>query len=192
MIRTVFSPTFRSQFKDSEARIENITNLLTLQVYTAGFRSSMLRDQEISKLLSGIADTKPNHLAIPLPVRFLQVMPRNDNYYERGSVIDQIDITLAGQGSRLSSVALHGLIGCGKSSIATEYVHRNLGFYEAILCFDASDRVKLERQFVQVARHLGFVAQGEGVSTLRKSVTDWLSTTGMSQTSLTQSFRSDI
>lgn len=155
----------------------------------------MLRDQEISKFLSGIADNISDRVTVSLPalpVRFLQVMPRDDRYYERCSVMNQMATMLAGQGSRLSSVALHGFVGCGKSSIATEYVHRNLDLYEAIMCFDAGDRVKLERQVVQLARHLGFAAQGEDASTLRRFVMDWLSTTGRTRTGLTQLFQSDI
>lgn len=192
MIRTAFSPSFQHQFKKAEARIESITKVLVLQVHTAGIHSSMLRDQEISKLLSGIADDVSDRLTVRPPVRFLQVMPRNHRYYERGSVMDQLATMLADQDSRLSSVALHGYIGCGKSSIATEYVHRSLGLYEAIMCFDAGDRVKLERQVVQLARHLGFTAQGENASTLRRFVMDWLSTTGKTQLLLPPSFQSDM
>lgn len=151
----------------------------------------MLRDQEISKLLGGIADDISDRVTVRLPIRFLQAMPRNDRYYERGSVIDQIATLLGGQGSRLCSVALHGSVGCGKSSIATEYVHRYLELYEAIMCFDVGERVKLERQFVQLARYLGFAA-GEDAVTMRRFVTDWLSTTGMTQKLLKQWSQSDI
>ena len=179
MIRTAFSHSFQHQFKKTEARIKSITELLVLHVDTAGIHSSMRRDKEISRLLGGIADAAAcDPLALRLPVRFLQAMPRDDRYYERALVMDQIATLLAGQGSRLSSVVLHGFVGCGKSSIATEYIHRNLGLYQAIMCFNADDKVKLERQFVQLARHLGFAAQGEDASTSRRHVMDWLSTTG--------------
>ena len=191
-MRTAFSPCFQDQFKKSEARIKSITERLFLQVHTAGIDSSMRRDQEIARLLRGIANDVPDHSAVHLPVRFLQAMPRNDRYYERGSVMDQMGILLAGQDSRLSSVALHGFVGCGKSSIAAEYVYRNLNLYQAVMCFDASDRVKLERQIVQFARHLGFAAQGEDASTGRRFVKDWLSTTGMTKTLHVQRFASDF
>ena len=186
MIRTAFLPSFQDQFKKSEARIKSITKVVVLQVQTASIRSSMLRDQEISKLLSGTADDISDRLTVRLPIRFLQLMPRNDRYYERSSVLDQIATLLAGQESRLSSVALHGSVGCGKSSIATEYVHRHLGLYEAVMCFDAGERVKLERQVVQLARHLGFASHGEDAGTMRRFVMDWLSTTGMYDTRLFQ------
>ena len=152
----------------------------------------MLRDREISKLLGGIADNISDRLTVRLPIRFLQAMPRNDRYYERGSVIDQMATFLGGQGSRLGSVALHGSVGCGKSSIAAEYVHRNLELYEAIMCFDAGESVKLERQIVQLARYLGFAAQGEDAITMRRFVMDWLSTTSMTQKLLKQWSQSDI
>ena len=180
-MRTAFSPSFQCQFLNIEARIKNITEVLALHVQTAGFHSSMRRDQKISSLLSGIVDDASDRLKVRLPVRFLQIMPRNDRYYERGLVMDQMATLLAGQCSRLSSVALHGFVGCGKSSIATEYVHRNSFLYEAIMCFDAGDGVKLESQFVQLARHLGFAARGEDAGTSRRLVLDWLSTTGAVQ-----------
>ena len=192
MVRTALSPSFQHQFKESESRIESITKVVELEVHTAGIVSSMRRDQAILKLLGGMADRTPTRLSFPLPIQFLQIMPRNDRYYERGSVMDQIAAFLAGQDSRLSSVALHGFEGCGKSSIATEYVHRSLKLYEAIMCFDARDSLKLETQFVQVARRLGFAAQGEDSNTLRKLVMDWLSTTGMIPILLFQRSRSNI
>ena len=180
-MRTAFSPSFHCQFLNTETRIKNITEVLALHVQTAGVHSSMRRDQKISSLLSGIVDDASDRLTVRLPVRFLQIMPRNDRYYERGLVMDQMATLLAGQCSRLSSVALHGVVGCGKSSIATEYVHRNSFLYEAIMCFDAGDGVKLESQFVQLARHLGFAARGEDAGTSRRLVLDWLSTTGAVQ-----------
>lgn len=179
MVRTAFSPSFQHQFKEIESRIKSTTDRLVLYVHTAGFQSSMRRDKEISRLLGGIANTAAcDSLALRLPVRFLQTMPRDDRYYERALIMDQMAALLAGQGSRLSSVALHGSVGCGKSAIATEYVHRSLDQYQAILCFDAADTVKLEKQFAQLARHLGFAAEGEDASTSRRHVTEWLSTTG--------------
>ena len=191
-MRTAFSPSFHCQFLQIEARIKNITKVLGLHVQTAGFHSLMRRDQEISRLLSGIVDEASHRLAVRLPVRFLQVMPRNDRYYERGRVMEQMATLLAGQCSRMSSVALHGFVGCGKSSIATEYVHRNSFFYQAIMCFDAGDGVKLESQFVQLARHLGFAARGEDASISRRLVLDWLSTTGAFRKLLARQFQSDI
>ena len=177
-MRTAFSPSFQCQFLKIEAQIKNTTEVLGSHVQTAGFHSSMRRDQEILRLLNGVVDAASDRLAVRLPVRFLQVMPRNDRYYERGLVMEHIATFLAGQCSRMSSVALHGFVGCGKSSIATEYVHRNSFLYQAIMCFDAEDMVKLESQFVQLARHLGFAARGEDASTSRRLVLDWLSTTG--------------
>ena len=192
MVRTAFLPSFQHQFKESESRIESITKVVELEVHTAGIVSSMRRDQEISKLLGGTAERAPTRPSSPLPIQFLQVMPRNDRYYERGSVMDQIAAFLAAQDSRLSSVALHGIVGCGKSSIAAEYVHRSLELYQAIMCFDARDSLKLETQFVQVARRLGFAAHGEDSNTLRNLVMDWLSTTGMTLVLLLQRSRSNI
>ena len=180
-MRTAFSPSFQCQFLKIEARIKNITEVLGLHVQTASFHSSMRRDQEISRLLSGIVDDASHRLAVRLPVRFLQVMPRNDRYYERTLVMEQVATLLAGQYSRMSSVALYGFVGCGKSSIVTEYVHRNSFLYQAIMCFDAGDGVKLESQFIQLARHLGFAARGEDASTSRRLVLDWLSATGAVQ-----------
>lgn len=192
MIRTAFSPSFQQQFKNSEAKIESITKVLVLHVETAGICSSMRRDQEISRLLSVIADNVSGRLAVRLPVRFLQVMPRNDRYFERGLAMDQMALLLKDQCSRLSSVALHGAVGCGKSSIATEYVHRNLDIYQAVVCLDAGDRVKLDTQIVQLARYLGFATQEEDASTSRNLVMEWFSTTGMTETRPTQKIQSDI
>ena len=182
MIRTAFSPSFQHQFRKNEARIKDITEVLGFHVQTAGFQSLSRRTHEISRLLSSVGDDASDRLEVRLPVRFLQVMPRNDRYFERGLVLDEMATLLAGQHSRLSSVALHGFVGCGKSSIATEYVHRNSFLYQAIMCFDAGDGFKLASQFVQLSRHLGFAAPGEDTSNSRRLVLDWLSTTGAIRT----------
>lgn len=82
--------------------------------------------------------------AVRLPMRFLQIMPRNDRYYKRGSVMGQMAKLLAVQDSRLSSVALHGIVGCGKSSIATEYVYRKLDLYQAVIFLMPETRSSLK------------------------------------------------
>ena len=92
--------------------------------------------------------------------------------------MDQMTLLLADQDLRLSSVALHGFMGCGKTSIATEYVYRHLHLFEAIVCFDAGNKLKLESQIVQLAAHLGFAAREEDADTCRRLVLDWISMTG--------------
>ena len=191
-MRTAFSPSFQHQFQKTEAQIKSITKVLGLYVQTAASHSSMQRDQEITRLLRGIVDDASDRSAVRLPVRFLQIMPRNDRYYERAFVMDQMEALLAEQGSRLSSVVLHGAVGCGKSSIAKEYVHRNLNHYQAIICFDAGDISKLQGQLVQLARHLGLVTGREDAGTCRRLVMDWLATTGVIPTLLTWQYHSDL
>ncbi|KAL6713619.1 hypothetical protein ACLMJK_009084 [Lecanora helva] len=140
-------------------------------------RSAMERDNEIKELLSDRADGVCKCPVLSLPIRFLRDMCRSDRYYERGTVMNQITMSLTKQNAEMTSLVLCGIVGCGKSSIAKEFVYRSLDLYDIVLYFRARDRVHLERQFSHLARLLGFL-EGDGdlsVSLIR--VMEWLSQT---------------
>ena len=178
LFRMTFSSKLQNRFKFSESRIQETTKKLYWTVQTAAMRSSMERDLEIKKLLTERAGGQKTDFTLALPIRFLQNMPRNDRYFERELVMDQIATFLDTQHTKMTSIVLHGVIGCGKSSIAREYVYRNLTSYEIVLYFQARDRIKLEKQYVQFARLLGFAEDGEDATVMRMRVIEWLSLTG--------------
>lgn len=114
-------------------------------------------------------------------LRFIQNSVRNDRFFGREDVLDDLSqllsVRLSGDGRRLSSVVVHGLGGCGKSSVAREFMYRHFDYYPVILWLHADTPEKLETQFVQIARTLGF-ATDTGINRSRDGVLQWITNLG--------------
>ena len=70
-------------------------------------------------------------------------------------------------------MALHGLVGSGKSQIAAESLYQHFDNYLVAIWLNGNDHVTLETQFSQIARRLGFSTTGGNCQT---EVPDWLTT----------------
>jgi hypothetical protein len=81
-----------------------------------------------------------------------------------------------GSSHKVQSVVIHGLGGCGKSSVAKEYMFRRLDDYAVVLWLYADVREKLETQFINLSRKLGMQATE---SDAREAVLDWVNHLGM-------------
>jgi hypothetical protein len=114
-------------------------------------------------------------------LRFIQNSVRNDRFFGREDVLDDLlqllSDRLSGDDRRLSSVVVHGLGGCGKSSVAREFMYRHFDYYPVILWLHADTPEKLETQFVQIARTLGF-ATDTGINRSREEVLQWITNLG--------------
>lgn len=114
-------------------------------------------------------------------LRFIQNSVRNDRFFGREEVLDHLSQLLSdrpsGDGRRLSSVVIHGLGGCGKSSVAREFMYRHFDHYPVIIWLHADTSEKLETQFVQIARALGF-ATDTGINRSREEVLQWITNLG--------------
>ncbi|ETN40797.1 uncharacterized protein HMPREF1541_05077 [Cyphellophora europaea CBS 101466] len=173
----LFRPNFEKRFLACKDRIEWHTGHVKLQVNTAGFEDSKKRDDSMMALLTKNISSQQSMVKITFPFRFVQNVPRNDNFFGRGNALCDIEQHLdpgPRRGvPRMRSLVIHGLGGCGKSSVAKEYMYREYraGKYEVIIWLYADSKDKLETQFIGLARALGIqVSEPES----RHAVLNWI------------------
>ncbi|RYN36471.1 hypothetical protein AA0119_g12327 [Alternaria tenuissima] len=193
-IKTLFTPGIEARFAEYETKISNRTGWLRLEVETATAEAAQKRGKEAKKLneaTQGMIEKKGDdiiqsiekyanaekHPKVLFPFRFVQNCPRNNGFFDRNDYMIQLERfmhTNSNRGpERLKSVVIHGLGGCGKSSVAREYMYRHFdsGRYKVILWFYADEQEKLKTQFIHLARQLGIPFEE---TTAHISVLHWI------------------
>jgi hypothetical protein len=194
----LFSPSLESRFSQCEARIKSQTEHLDREVATAGLEWTQKRDEEARErdedakrvvqktgenIMKLIQETAPptSVPATTFPFRFVQHCPRNNTFFGREDYMSILDSRLGITGtidaSYMRSIVIHGLGGCGKSSIAKEYMYRHYdsGKYEVILWMYADSIGKLGTQFIHIARQLKIKTNE---SDARDAVLHWINNLG--------------
>ncbi|KAG4438253.1 hypothetical protein IFR05_006281 [Cadophora sp. M221] len=182
-LRIMFSPGLEGRFSKHDQRIQRQTRNLNLQLNTAGLISSQKRyqdtvgrDQDMLKLLQASAIKSIAPPAVVFPFRFLQNCVRNDQFFGRADNVAQLENLFSTHRSSPSnhgmrSVVIHGLGGCGKSSVAKEYMYSHLHDYHVVLWLYADTSSKLDTQYIHLARALG-ISEVEGHA--REAVMQWI------------------
>ena len=99
--------------------------------------------------------------------RALRLAPRPVFLAGRGGLLAELDARLAGaDGAGPRVVALWGLGGAGKTSVAAEYAHRHLGEVGVAWQFPAEDPAVLPAGFGELAAQLGAAEGGDPVATV--------------------------
>ena len=117
--------------------------------------------QGLSTGVQGELDKLAQRPAGPVAAgRALRLAPRPIYLAGRKQLLAKLDTWLAagGDGARPRVVALHGLGGAGKTSVALEYAHRHLGEVKVAWQFPAEDPAVLAAGFGELAAQLGVVA----------------------------------
>lgn len=159
-IKILVSPGLESRFSTCEAKIKHQTKDLKWQIQTAGLEAAQKRGDSILTILKDTA-ALPNSSSNIFPFRFVQNCPRNNSFFGREECMDELTSLFRagafGNPPRTTGVVIHGFGGCGKSSIAKEYMYRHFetGEYAVMLWFHSDTAAKLETQFIQLARKLG-------------------------------------
>jgi TIR domain/Tetratricopeptide repeat/NB-ARC domain len=98
----------------------------------------------------------------PPPRPFVGVPPRIANFTGREAVLDRIDQLLNGSGQApnnpkalIGRVAIHGLGGIGKTTIAIEYAHRFRDLYAGVHWCSAETRAGLVEALAALGRQFG-------------------------------------
>jgi hypothetical protein len=177
-LRVAFLPSFRDDFIKAQATITRLTNHLVLEVNTAGLVAADKRHQELHNLLSrsGTSSLADNPKPV-LPRYFLQDMVRNERFFGRSDVLENVTRTLADTDRRLCSVTIHGIGGCGKSETALEWTYRHLDDYQIVLWLYSDATAKLENQLSKIALDLGLVTDPKSVGGNCQALMQWLSIT---------------
>jgi hypothetical protein len=118
---------------------------------------------DLQGLIQGLSTGVQGELdKLPPAGRVLRLAPRPVFLAGREELLAELDARLAGDGSagpRL--VALCGLGGAGKTSVALEYAHRRLGEAGVVWQFAAEDAAVLAAGFGELAAQLGVLGQAE-------------------------------
>jgi tetratricopeptide (TPR) repeat protein len=107
----------------------------------------------------------------PPPLPFVGVPPRIANFTGRDVELDRLDeilmggkpaaVTQATRAAEAGRVALHGMGGVGKTSLAAEYAYRYRSLYAGVWWCPAETRTGLLTALTGLAVHLGAVAADE-------------------------------
>jgi tetratricopeptide (TPR) repeat protein len=86
--------------------------------------------------------------------RIVNAPPRSRNFIGREVLLQQIEGALADPEQNVEAVALTGLGGVGKTSLAAEYVHRHLNDYDVVWWIRADDEAALRADYGRLAEAL--------------------------------------
>ena len=159
-----------SAFRDEVAR----------QVRPAEFSDLQGLIQGLSTGIQGELDKRDKRQAGPVAAgRALRLAPRPVFLAGREELLAELDARLAGDdGAGPRMVALCGLGGAGKTSVAVEYAHRQLGEVAVAWQFPAEDPAVLAAGFGELAAQLGAADGGDPVAAvhgvLAASPAPWL------------------
>jgi Tetratricopeptide repeat len=102
-------------------------------------------------------------LGAVMPGKPVRLPPRPVLLAGRDDLLATLDIRLTrGNGAGPQIVALHGLAGGGKASVAVEYAHRHLGEVRVAWRFPAEDATVLAAGFTDLAGQLGIAGAAGG------------------------------
>jgi hypothetical protein len=180
-LRVFFSTSLEGRFSKCEEKIKRQARHLDLQVNTAGLQSSQRRDQGMLKLLETFAPKPSAPPVITFPFRFLQNCVKNDQFFGREDCFEDLDSHFFPNPPKhtgMRSIVLHGLGGCGKSSVAKEYMYRRFERYSVTLWMYADTPGKLDSQYIHLARVLG-ITTAEGQT--RQAILHWMNHLGSSK-----------
>ncbi|KAL4821140.1 hypothetical protein BDW67DRAFT_180684 [Aspergillus spinulosporus] len=172
-----FVPSLQDKFSKCQSQIDHHTRFVKLQLDTASLQENQKHNKEITHLLQSMPQ-QSTAVQISFPFRFLQNCIRNDQFFGREAQLDQLHsyLTTPPQGTGASagmrSVVIHGLGGCGKSSVAKEYMYRQMNRYDVVLWLYADSAAKLESQYILLANSMGIkVPESQAVVAVSQWIT---------------------
>ncbi|MFF5533007.1 FxSxx-COOH system tetratricopeptide repeat protein [Streptomyces cinerochromogenes] len=98
---------------------------------------------------------------------------RNTRFTGRESLLDETHRLLAGNGPRAGAVTLYGMLGVGKTQLATEYVYRFGSEYDAVWWINADSRAGTRHRLAELVRQLDLStgpAYGERLRAVRDAL----------------------
>jgi len=125
-----------------------------------------LQGQRIERVLAQVVERVMalGRASVPVvPGKPVRLLPRSAFLAGRDDLLADLDARLtSGEGSGPRMVALSGLGGVGKTSLAVEYAHRHLGEMGLAWQFSAEDETVLAAGFTDLADQLGTGGVGGG------------------------------
>lgn len=182
LLKSPFSGTLAKALKTSKQEIQTTVSKYKAAIYR------IRKHQENAVFQKSFSSS--TSLTLKPGVKDLCHLPRlrNLDFCGRTTELDALHGFLLSDSkdsgpSRVTSCAITGMGGVGKSDIALEFCFKHLGDYNAVLWVTADEDISLKRTFSEIAVQLGIVEGGplltnEQVHKGVQVVRDWLRTTG--------------
>ncbi len=124
--------------EEAVKRIERVANIAERQ-------ARVMHDMTIMQRLQSLEDTKQDRATLPVA--------ENHQFFGRRDILLQLEKNLlpADTNNRLSSIALHGLGGVGKTQIALAYAYQKLDDLDAVFWIAAQYSFSIQQDFSRVA-----------------------------------------
>lgn len=135
------------------------------------------RHEEIKRLLA--ASPSKEALSAKLPC-YMIPFPRNQGFFSRDAELAFCCDELAATTNAVQTtkrLALHGVGGAGKTSIALEFAYQEMATRSVVIWVAADDATKMAERFVEVARELRLHGSNANADGDRRSVKEWLEQT---------------
>ena len=155
----VTNPGMEAGFQNREMRINKLTASVKQEVESAHMHSVYHQLENIGSIVSGLQH--PQSMETKLCAMRMIPHSRNERFFGRSSVLDQMDIALKPSAPtfRQRHFALYGMGGSGKTQIALEYTYSRSAAYPTIMWILASSTDKIDQGFMQIADHFGMEAK---------------------------------
>ncbi|PGH05348.1 hypothetical protein AJ79_06817 [Helicocarpus griseus UAMH5409] len=172
-------PQFRNDFHKTIKRLRRRTQIVEAEAEAARMRVDNEKHAELLSLMKAFKANNIHDNVLPcyhIPYGINERVIGREN--ELNQVADALD---PHKGSRQSrSLALYGMGGVGKTSIALQYVNNARKQYDAIFWISADNGVKMLQDFLEIAQKLNLVPndrKSEDANTAMFKVKTWLNDT---------------
>lgn len=152
-------------------RIEKQGRIVDVESQAAKMTVDAGRHDEIVRLLS----QRPAKAEVVLPCHQIPYS-QNLGFFGRGPLLDFCRAALSGNNTTGSQrrLALHGMGGVGKTSIALQYAYSEKSTCSAVLWFTADNATKLARRYVEIAEAIGLHQDQADAEADREAVQHWM------------------
>ncbi|KAJ8133572.1 hypothetical protein O1611_g62 [Lasiodiplodia mahajangana] len=180
ILMNVVLKNYGEHFQAARAQIAKAARFVDVEAVACNMELDGLRFEQVMSVLNrsdvNESDPKP---AVKFPCHQIPYS-RNLTFFARSQELDLCYTTLIGQSVQdpnLRWLALHGDGGVGKTSIALEFLHRNMDAFDIIAWFHADKIFKLEQDFKELSSNLGLHKEGADSKADELEVLSFLSNT---------------
>ncbi|KAI9841903.1 MAG: hypothetical protein M1837_000289 [Sclerophora amabilis] len=172
-------PQLANDFQRTMKRLKRLSQVVETEAEAARMRLAGDKHNEVLSLMKAFQESSIKKDILPLYHIPLGVDGRffgRDDEFQK--IIETLDPEKGALGSR--SLALYGMGGVGKTTMALRYANSARDQYDAILWISADNMINMTQDFLDVAVKLGLVPQdrkSEDAKTAMTKVKEWLNET---------------
>jgi DNA replication protein DnaC len=171
-------PQLSSDFQRTIKRLKRLSKIVETEAEAARMRLEGERNTEVLSVMKAFRENPKKDV---LPCYYLPLC-LNEKLIGREDELKRIADTLDPQegNPQSKSLALHGMGGVGKTTIARRYANNARDRYDAIFWISADNMTKMTQNFLEIAQKLELVPENrktEDAVTAMANVKSWLAET---------------